>query len=477
VASVHRLLPLLLLSVGCNKLLAKDAPAPAAEEGKAEAEKDAPAEAVHDAPGDAPREARAARYGVPFAWETSPEEPLARARKFMAEVLTANATFMRQGRDHFAPFAEGEKPRATVLACADSRVQAGAWDASPENDDYTVRNLGNQLETSMGSVEYGVEHLHTPVLLIVGHTGCDAVKTVMNKAVKGKDAVSQELSHMKLSERRRGGDSGEWDALTSAVVANVDAQVSRAVAHFSPFVQSGELTVVGAVYDVANHFDEGHGRLRIVNVNSNVEDERIAAFVEAVKEDEKPARAPSFSARRAPEERGHGLLDSTGRLLPGTPRATINAVSVLGSGGLDAVTSGTLRTPRAAGGILPGTSDLKLAPGANRYANVGRSPAAVDAAAAPGQGGAAAAPAQRSPAAGHDAPPGATAPAHPPPGEHGEAGAGHGPTGPAAAPAKGGLSIPGATHDATPPGRKAGGGAHGDAAKPPTAEKPEPGQH
>jgi carbonic anhydrase len=468
VASVHRLLPLLLLSVGCNKLLAKDAPAPAAEEGKAEAEKDAPAEAVHDAPGDAPREARAARYGVPFAWETSPEEPLARARKFMAEVLTANATFMRQGRDHFAPFAEGEKPRATVLACADSRVQAGAWDASPENDDYTVRNLGNQLETSMGSVEYGVEHLHTPVLLIVGHTGCDAVKTVMNKAVKGKDAVSQELSHMKLSERRRGGDSGEWDALTSAVVANVDAQVSRAVAHFSPFVQSGELTVVGAVYDVANHFDEGHGRLRIVNVNSNVEDERIAAFVEAVKEDEKPARAPSFAARRAPEERGSGLLGSTGRLLPGTPRATINAVSVLGSGGLDAVSSGTLRTPRAAGGILPGTSDLKLAPGANRYANVGRSPAPVDAAAAP---------AQRSPAAGHDAPPVAAAPEHPAPGEQGEPGPGPGPTGPAAAPAKRGLSIPGATHDATPPGRKAGGGAQGDAAKPPTAEKAEPGQH
>jgi len=462
--------------MGCNKLFAKDTPAPAAEEGQAEAEKGAPAEAAHDpAPGAAPREARAARYGVPFAWEISPEEPLARARKFMAEVLSANATFMGQGRDHFAPFAEGEKPRATVLACADSRVQAGAWDASPENDDYTVRNLGNQLETSLGSVEYGVEHLHTPVLLIIGHTGCEAVKTVMNKAVKGKDSVSQELSHMKLGERRRGGDSGEWDALTSAVVANVDSQVSQAVAHFAPFVQSGELTVVGAVYDVANHLDEGHGRLRIVNVNSNVEDERVAAFVEAVKEDAKPARAPSFAARRPPDERGHGLLDGTNRLLPGTPRATINAVSVLGGGGLDAVSSGTLHAPRA-GDILPGTSDLKLAPGTNRFANVGRSPAAVGAAAS-GHGGAAATapPTHDSPAA-HDPPPGAAAPGRPASEEHGEAG-GHGSTAPAAAPAKRGLSIPGASHDATPPGRKAGAAAHGDAAKPPAAEKSEPGHH
>src|SRR5690242_7741875 len=89
-ASLHRLLPLLILSMGCNKLFAKDPPAPAAEEGKADAEKDAPAEAPHEeAGGDVPREARAARYGVPFAWQMSPEEPLARARKFMAEVLTA----------------------------------------------------------------------------------------------------------------------------------------------------------------------------------------------------------------------------------------------------------------------------------------------------------------------------------------------------------------------------------------------------
>jgi carbonic anhydrase len=468
-ASVHRLLPLLILSLGCNKLFAKDTPAPAAEEAKADAEKTPPEAAHAEAAGEPPRDARAARYGVPFAWETSPEEPLARARKFMAEVLAANTAFMAQGRDHFAPFAEGERPRATVLACADSRVQAGAWDASAENDDYTVRNLGNQLETSLGSVEYGVEHLHTPVLLIIGHTGCDAVETVMNKAVKGKDAISQELSHMKLSERRRGGDSGEWDALTSAVVANVDSQVSQAVAHFSPFVQSGELTVVGAVYDVANHFAEGHGRLRIVNVNSNVEDARIAAFVEAVKEDEKPARVPSFVARRAPDERA--LLDGSSRLPPGTPRATINAVSVLGSGGLDAVSSGTVRTPRAVGGILPGTSDLKLAPGANRYANVGRSPAAVGASAVPGHGAPAApGPAGHSPPVAHDSPPGAAAPGPASPGEHGEAGAGHGSTGPATAPptaaTKRGLSIPGAAHAATPPGRKAGAAPHGDAAEP-----------
>ena len=144
---------------------------------------------------------------MPFAWESSPEEPLARARTFMGEVLTANDAFTKQGSGHFTPMLEQERPRATVLTCSDSRVQPSAWDATPENDDYTVRNLGNQLTTAVGSVQYGVERLHTPVLLIIGHTGCEAVKTALDKA-KGKDAIAEELAHLKLPERRRGPEAG-----------------------------------------------------------------------------------------------------------------------------------------------------------------------------------------------------------------------------------------------------------------------------
>jgi carbonic anhydrase len=370
-ARAHRLLPLLLLSLGCNKLFAKDAPAPAVsnEVGKIEAlhaEEDHVGEKAKDGA------ARPARYGVPFAWEISPEEPLARARLFMSEVLKANETFMNQGKEHFIPFADEEKPRATVLACSDSRVQAGAWDGSPENDDYTVRNLGNQLSTSLGSVDYGVGRLHTPVLLIIGHTGCDAVKSVLDKsAAKGKGPIADELSHLELPERfRRVRQDEEWDSLTKAVVANVDAQVADAVEHFAPYVQSGELTIVGAVYDFQNDLEAGHGRLHLVNVNSNTEGSRIAAFKEAVREDDKPAPS-ALGQRRPPTDLVAPMIDRTGRPLPGGPRATINAVNILGAGNFDAVSTGTVRQPALSpGSPVPGTSDLKVAPGGYRpFAN------------------------------------------------------------------------------------------------------------
>lgn len=372
-ARAHRLLPLLLLSVGCSKLFAKDAPAPAPAPAEVAGAIEASEASAHAAekPDEkhADEPSRPARYGVPFAWQASPEEPLAKARTFMAEVLRANQAFMSQGKSHFIPFAEEETPRATVLTCADSRVQAGAWDGSPENDGYTVRNLGNQLATSLGSVEYGVDRLHTPVLLIIGHTGCDAVQSVLDKSAKGKGPLADELAHLDLPERfRRVRQDEDWSALTKAVVANVDAQVAGAVEHFSASVQSGDLTVVGAVYDLHDDFDDGHGRLRLVNVNSNTEDSRIEAFQKAVEEGSKPAPV-ALGQRRPMASPLAPLIDRTGRPLPGGPRASINAVSVLGSGNFDAVSSGTvssgsLRQPSLrAGSSVPGTSDLKLAPG------------------------------------------------------------------------------------------------------------------
>jgi carbonic anhydrase len=365
-AQAHRLLPFLLLSLGCNKLFAKDTPPPAppGEAGKIEAPNGGEAHSDKAGEKEGPgAPSRPNRYGVPFAWEISPEEPLAKARTFMAEVLKANDAFMKQGKSHFTPFVDGETPRATVLTCSDSRVQASAWDSSPENDDYTVRNLGNQLSTALGSVEYGVDRLHTPVLLIVGHTGCEAIASALDKKDKGKGPIADELTRLVLPERhRRARENEDWSALTKAVVANVDAQVADAVAHFAPAVQSGELTVVGAVYDFRDDFDDGHGRLRLLNINSNIEPSRVAAFQAAVKAGDKSS-APAFGQRR-PLGAVSPLLDRTGRPLPGGPRATIDAVTVLGDGDFDAVSAGTLRRPtQRPGSIVPGTSDLEVAPG------------------------------------------------------------------------------------------------------------------
>ncbi|HEV8549188.1 MAG TPA: carbonic anhydrase, partial [Polyangiaceae bacterium] len=191
-----------------------------------------------------------------------------------------NAGAVALGKTHFIKLADEQAPRATVVTCADARVQANAWDDTPENDAYTVRNLGNQIAVAHGSVEYGVEHLHTPVLLVLGHTGCEAVKAAMGKLDGLEPAIQTELSGIKLpagdpkkSERQRWAD---------AVVANVNEQVGFAVAHFGKLLREQRVVVVGAVYDLRNDLGKGYGRLSVVNVNGNTEPKRLKAFETAL---------------------------------------------------------------------------------------------------------------------------------------------------------------------------------------------------
>jgi len=65
---------------------------------------------------------------------------------------------------------KGQKPFATVLSCSDSRVSPEIIFDQGLGDIFVVRVAGNVVEpTTLGSIEYGVAHLHTPLLVILGH--------------------------------------------------------------------------------------------------------------------------------------------------------------------------------------------------------------------------------------------------------------------------------------------------------------------
>src|SRR5678816_1217617 len=102
-----------------------------------------PTTTAHEAEPMPPKEAAARRFLVPFI-PTGSEASLQPARDFLSQAMEDNARFVKShGASHFAPFVDTQKPRVTLVACADSRVQTGAFDANPENDVFTIRNIGN----------------------------------------------------------------------------------------------------------------------------------------------------------------------------------------------------------------------------------------------------------------------------------------------------------------------------------------------
>jgi carbonic anhydrase len=201
------------------------------------------------------------------------------ANKMFGEVISQNDYYVNhQGSAFFEKMKNSQHPRATVIGCSDSRFQSDALDATAENDLFIIRNIGNQFSSNMGSVEYGVRHLNTPLLIIVGHSRCGAIKAALGDYSEEGPHIINELDSLSLAVRKTslsGTEDAKWLA---AVISNVHQQAYYAQKEFKGDVESGKLTIVGVVYDLANDFNNGYGRLKVVNLNGETNPEKIMEF-------------------------------------------------------------------------------------------------------------------------------------------------------------------------------------------------------
>ncbi|MCE1246804.1 MAG: carbonic anhydrase [Firmicutes bacterium] len=75
---------------------------------------------------------------------------------------------------------KGQHPIATILTCSDSRVPPEHIFDKGLGEIFVIRTAGNITDkVCLGTIEYGVEHLHTPVFMIMGHSNCGAVKATI----------------------------------------------------------------------------------------------------------------------------------------------------------------------------------------------------------------------------------------------------------------------------------------------------------
>jgi len=191
-------------------------------------------------------------------------------RGIVRNLLDDNNAFAKSRKPaYYKPFADGQHPRATVVTCSDSRVHTHALDKTPDGDLFMVRNIGNQISTAEGSVEYGVHHLHTPLLIIVGHVACGAIKAARSDYSKESASIKRELDTIKLPAKNPKNDDDE--EILRGIDANVNNQVAFAMKKFTEEVKEGKLTVIGAIYDFRNDLHQGQGRLVVTNINGNTD--------------------------------------------------------------------------------------------------------------------------------------------------------------------------------------------------------------
>ncbi|MEH2184543.1 carbonic anhydrase [Nostoc sp.] len=146
--------------------------------------------------------------------------------------------------------AQAQHPFATILSCADSRVPAEIVFDQGIGDIFDVRIAGNiATHEAIGSIEYAVVLLGSPLLMVMGHERCGAVTAaVQNQSLLGD--ISTFVKAIKPAVTKVKDQSG--DAVENAVVANVQYQIER-LKHsklLTEQVESGKLKIVGGRYDL-----------------------------------------------------------------------------------------------------------------------------------------------------------------------------------------------------------------------------------
>lgn len=151
---------------------------------------------------------------------------------------------------------KAQHPRAVILTCSDSKVPPELVFDNGLGDLFVIRVAGNVLDDAViASIEYAVEHLHTSLIVVMGHQNCGAIAAAVSDLQNPEnkidnhvriltDKIEQAIASVNLKE-----NDFTQKALLSNVIFNVSAlKQSRPV--LNEAMQKGKLKIVGAVYDL-----------------------------------------------------------------------------------------------------------------------------------------------------------------------------------------------------------------------------------
>ncbi|MBN1386628.1 carbonic anhydrase [Candidatus Woesearchaeota archaeon] len=200
------------------------------------------------------------------------------AKSLLNDLIEGNIGFSAREGDKLSDLQSGQSPFMTLVMCSDSRVSSAFCGMDTTNNFFIIRNIGNQVSTSPGSVDYGVLHLHTPILMILGHSGCGAVKASLSDYSEETAEIKAELDTLQgpVKDTKDVSDSGKRNCL--CIQKNVDNQIAFCLDRYRKLVDEGKLVIIGAFYDFHNKMSDELGRFYVMNVNGKTDADSINAL-------------------------------------------------------------------------------------------------------------------------------------------------------------------------------------------------------
>ncbi|HYI92469.1 MAG TPA: carbonic anhydrase [Bryobacteraceae bacterium] len=180
------------------------------------------------------------------------------ADESLKDLLEGNERFMsgktmnpRRSPADFSKLAPAQAPDAVIVGCSDSRVPPEILFDQGVGDLFVIRVAGNVVSgagpTVKGSIAYGVVALGAPLVMVLGHSQCGAVKAALDTMELAVPESIRDLVRMVSTDREKD--------LDRAIVANVRSSVAKLKSlepTLTRYVETKRLKVIGAVYDLAS---------------------------------------------------------------------------------------------------------------------------------------------------------------------------------------------------------------------------------
>ena len=172
-----------------------------------------------------------------------------------ARFVSGSTTHPNQSQERLAEVVSAQHPFAIVVGCSDSRIPPEIVFDQGVGDIFVIRTAGEVMDNAtLGSIEYGVEHLNISLVMVLGHDSCGAVKAaVVGGEAPGHIAYLIEAIDPAVKSCEANDEEDLLNCSIDANTAMVVEQLKSTEPILSEYVDEGKLQVVGARY----HLDDG----------------------------------------------------------------------------------------------------------------------------------------------------------------------------------------------------------------------------
>lgn len=201
--------------------------------------------------------------GAAPAFAQPVEKTTLTADQALARLMAGNEAFMKGGAsvptggpERVAELARGQAPFAVIVACSDSRTPPEHIFGGGLGEFFIIRVAGNTVDdVALGSIEYGVKVLGAPLVLVMGHSACGAVKAAVDMVENATDfpgsinSVVSPILPAVFRAKKAGGDLVAQTIRENVKLTLLHTEQSSTI--LTDGSRSGAVRMVGGVYDLA----------------------------------------------------------------------------------------------------------------------------------------------------------------------------------------------------------------------------------